>query len=67
MRSMQNGGRRAADRVLVLADLIASHVKSHVVEDFIDRVKRTYVAIGEVKATRGKFHTYFGMILDFSE
>jgi hypothetical protein len=47
-------------------DLKASHAQSHVVDEFIDWVKSTYGTIGEVKVKRGKFHTYLGMILDYS-
>jgi hypothetical protein len=35
-------------------------------DQFIDWVKSTYGTIGEVKVKRGKFHTYLGMILDYS-
>jgi hypothetical protein len=48
-------------------DLKASHAQSHVVDEFIDWVKSTYGAIGEVRVTRGKIHTYLGMTLDYSE
>jgi hypothetical protein len=48
-------------------DLKASHMKPQVVDEFIDWVKRQYGTVGEVKVTRGKFHTYLRMILDYSE
>ena len=47
-------------------DLKISHKDSRVVDSFIQWVKDTYGAIGEVKVTRGKVHDYLGMKLDYS-
>ena len=47
-------------------DLKVSHVDSRVNDVFLQWIKDTYGAIGEVKVTRGKIHEYLGMKLDFS-
>lgn len=47
-------------------DLKISHATKEVVDDFLEWVKATYGAIGEVKVSRGKVHDYLGMKLDYS-
>eukprot|EP00977_Amphora_coffeiformis_P004081 scaffold820_cov158-Amphora_coffeaeformis.AAC.1 len=47
-------------------DLKVSHIDSKQVDTFLQWVKDTYGAIGEVKTTRGKVHDYLGMKLDYS-
>eukprot|EP00977_Amphora_coffeiformis_P023672 scaffold13930_cov161-Amphora_coffeaeformis.AAC.1 len=47
-------------------DLKVSHIDPKQVDTFIQWVKDTYGAIGEVKTTRGKVHDYLGMKLDYS-
>ena len=42
-----------------------SHVDSKVNDEFIQWIRDTFGAIGEVKVTRGKVHDYLGMILDY--
>src|SRR5687768_4574351 len=46
-------------------DLKVSHMSSNVVEDFLNWVKQTYGAIGEVKITQGKLHGYLRMTLGY--
>ncbi len=47
-------------------DVKVSHKDPKEVDSFIDWVVKTYGKIGEVKAVRGKKHTYLGMVLDYS-
>ena len=47
-------------------DLKASHMSTKVLDEFLQWIKDTYGAIGEVKTTRGKLHDYLGMKLDYS-
>jgi hypothetical protein len=67
MCRQQNGRWCTIDVCWHVDDLKANHMKPQVVDDFIDWVKRQYGTIGEVKVTRGKFHTYLGMIWAYSE
>ena len=48
-------------------DLKVSHIDPKAVDDFLMWIKRTYGRIGEVKITRGKYHEYLGMKLDYSQ
>jgi hypothetical protein len=50
-------------------DLKSSHLKKEVNDEFFKWLNKTYGSkkIGEVKAHRGKIHSYLGMVLDFSE
>jgi hypothetical protein len=47
-------------------NLKISHIDPNEVTKFIEWIKEKYGSIGEVKATRGKIHEYFGMKLDYS-
>ena len=46
-------------------DLKSSHVDSKVNDKFLDWLKEKYGKIGKLKVTRGKLHTYLGMIFDY--
>ena len=46
-------------------DLMSSHVNPRVNDEFLEWLNKTYGALGEVTATRGKVHDYLGMIFEF--
>jgi len=48
-------------------DLMSSHKKAKVNDEFLKWLNKTYGKHGEVKATRGKIHDYLGMNFDFTE
>ena len=48
-------------------DLMSSHVDTKVNDKFLKRLNKLYGKYGEVKATRGKVHSYLGMNFDFSK
>jgi len=48
-------------------DLKVSHIDPKAVGDFLMWIKMRYRCIGEVKITRGKYHEYLGMKLDYSQ
>ncbi len=48
-------------------DLMSSHAKSKVNDEFLKWLNEMYGEYGEVKATRGDIHDYLGMTFDFSE
>ena len=47
-------------------DLKASHVKTQVIDDFIQWVRDKYEDVTKVKPSRGKKHDYLAMLLDYS-
>jgi hypothetical protein len=47
-------------------DVRVSHINSKHVDDFINWIKQTYGAIGDVKTTSGKIHAYLGMKLEYT-
>ena len=48
-------------------DLMSSHRKKSVNDDFLKWLNKKYGNHGEVKATRGKTHDYLGMVFDFNQ
>ena len=46
-------------------DIKSSHADAKVNDLFLDWLKETYGKIGEIKTTRGKMHTYLGMIFGY--
>ena len=46
-------------------DLKSSHVDSKVNDKFLEWLKEKYGKIGKLKVTRGKLHTYLGMIFEY--
>ena len=48
-------------------DLMSSHMKSKINDEFEKWLNKKYGTYGEVKTTRGKVHDYLGMKFDFSE
>jgi hypothetical protein len=45
----------------------SNQVKSSVIIEFLDWIKRTYGRIGRVKITRGKRYDYFRMTLEYKD
>ena len=48
-----------------LDDIKVSHVNKHVVTKFVRRLNRLYGKKSELTVSRGKYHYYLGMYLDF--
>jgi len=46
-------------------DIMSSHVDTTVNDRFHEWLNKMYGGFGEVKATRGKLHTYLGLIFDY--
>jgi len=48
-------------------DLKVSSIDPKAVDEFLMWIKMKFGRIGEVKITRGKYHEYLGMKLDYSQ
>ena len=48
-------------------DLKISHVDKHVVTKFITKLQKLYGEQGGLTVSRGKYHSYLGMFLDFRQ
>ncbi|CAJ1960266.1 unnamed protein product [Cylindrotheca closterium] len=46
-------------------DVLASHMEQAVLEDFFTWINERYGGLKEVTCTRGRVHTYLGMVLDY--